>query len=181
MNPQETLVYKTLPLMAEIYDDINGLTLDEARKLLRESSGDDWINSTVEAVGREKLMNDRPSWYFAFVKGEEGDIGNDNMSELVSKYMKHEHAIMEIAMYIALNRTNMYHYILSTKLEYDLVEGFIQVDETQYPINTNYIDEKLKDNSDNEEQLKVYFENIGQARENILIIGKQVKKELERR
>jgi hypothetical protein len=175
MSIEKKFVYETLPLMADIYDEIKDLTLPEARELLRKTVGDNWIERTVENIGKENLKINRPSWYAAFVLGEEGDIGNDEMSKLVEKYSLPHHAIIEIAMYIALHKTNMYEPLLSTKLDYDLIEGKVSIDERNYYIEKQELNRIKSLQSNSEQALKDYFLSIGSFRENMLEIGRRIR------
>ncbi|WP_026961913.1 hypothetical protein [Alicyclobacillus herbarius] len=87
---------EVFPVMYDIYEEIKHLSLAQAREKLREEFSEGWVEEVTEALGRDYLKEHRPSWYLIFKVAGNGDIGRDEMSEIVEKHMSEEHAKMDL-------------------------------------------------------------------------------------
>lgn len=178
MDIKEKYVYETLPLMANVYLQIKNLSLEEARNLLKKSFDENWVNKTVNSIGKEVLKQKRPSWYQAFFIGDEGDIGNDPMSDYVKKYMPQKQAIMEIAMYIALKETNVYEPMLNTQIDFDSLNRKVSIDGRVKDVMSKITD-YLPDSNVTDVTVEDYYKMIGKVREKLMNFAFYVKEKLE--
>ncbi|MCL6446200.1 MAG: hypothetical protein K6T83_22605 [Alicyclobacillus sp.] len=155
---------EVFPVMYDIYEEIKHLSLAQAREKLREEFSEGWVEEVTEALGRDYLKEHRPSWYLIFKVAGNGDIGRDEMSEIVEKHMSEEHAKMDIAFYLALKRTNMYKYMLAQPKDVDTLGQTVTVG-----------DQQLRVTAPQTVSVNDFFEQLGKCYESMLRIGRAMK------